>query len=242
MTILVFQHDDMCRPGRLGLTLRDHGYRLDIRRLNRGDGLPPDLDGVTGVVSLGGPQNVGDDVAWMERECALIRQAQERDLPIVGVCLGAQLVAHALGGSVAKMDAPEIGFPVVDINPQGQIDTVLAGVAWSTAQFHHHAYEITELPPDSTILASSAQCNVQAFRTDARTYGFQYHFECDRPMIADLIRAYPKMLQAAGLSEIDLNKAADEKYQFFARQADRLCLNIATYLMPAGIEPSRIPV
>lgn len=241
MTILVCQHDDMCRPGRLGLTLRDHGHRLDVRRLHRGDRLPTDLDGVTGVVTLGGPQSVGDDVAWMEPQCELLRMAHAREVPIVGVCLGAELIAHALGGAVGKMEKPEIGFPEVNISVAGQTEPILAGIAWTIPQFSHHCDEVAELPPGSLLLASSAACKHQAFRVGVRTYAFQYHFECDRPMVADLIRAYPKTLQLAGVTEVECNKKADEHYQFFARQADRLCVNIAMYLMPAGIELGAIP-
>ncbi len=241
MTILICQHDDMCRPGRLGLTLRDHAHKLDIRRLHRGDALPADLDGITGVISLGGAQDIGDDVAWMEAECEMIRSAHERELPIVGVCLGSQIIAHALGGTVEPMDKPEIGFPEVNINPAGQIESLLTGIAWTIPQFSHHSSEITELPEGGVLLASSERCANQAYRVGPRTYGFQYHFECDRPMVADLIRAYPKSLQQAGLTEIDCNKEADERYQFFARQADRLCVNIAMYLMPAGINLGAIP-
>ena len=223
------------------MTLRDHGHKMDIRRLHKGDMLPNDLDGVTGVVTLGGPQNIRDDAAWMASECELLRQAHARELPIVGVCLGAQLIACALGGAVEPMDKPEIGFPMVDITSPGQTDAVLAGLAWTIPQFAHHSDVISALPEGATLLASSAQCKTQAYRVGVRTYAFQYHFECDRPMVADLIRAYPKSLQLAGVTEVDCNKQADEHYQFFARQADRLCVNIATYLMPAGVELTRIP-
>ncbi|MCB9847887.1 MAG: type 1 glutamine amidotransferase [Phycisphaeraceae bacterium] len=241
MTILLCQHDDMCRSGRLGLTLRDQGHRFDIRRLNRGDALPHDLDGYTAVISMGGPQNIGDDAAWMERECKLLRAAHAMELPIVGVCLGAQLVAHALGGEVASMEKPEVGFPDVMQSPSAQTDPIYAGMAWTIPQFSHHSQEVSRLPDGATLLSSSAQCKAQSFRVGVRTYAFQHHFECDRPMVADLIRAYPKTLQLAGLTEAQCSKEADEKYQFFARQSDRLSVNLATCLMPAGARLGAIP-
>ncbi len=103
MAIVVFQHADECRPGRLGLTLRDHGFRLDIRRVDRGDAIPPDFDNIDGVVSLGGPQYVTDSHAWIQRELDFLAKAHERGLPVVGICLGAQLIGKALGGEVGPM-------------------------------------------------------------------------------------------------------------------------------------------
>ncbi len=232
MSYLVLQHSEANRPGRLGLTLRDRGHRLDVRRLHRNDEVPADLDDLDGIISLGGPQNVGDSAPWMGRECALLKAAHDADLPVLGICLGAQLIAHALGGAVAPMPAPEVGMHRIELNPAGQIDTLLSGIAWSSFQFCHHGQEVTKLPPGGATLASSAMCKVQAFRVARSTYGFQYHFECDRPMIADLVRSHPRTLQAAGITEVELNKAVEQHYQSFARLADRLCVNIASYLMP----------
>jgi len=124
MAIIVFQHDDRNAAGRLGLTLRDHGFKLDIRRLHRGDAVPPDFDEVEGVLSLGGKPNVDDprDMhPWMDAELAFLREAHARALPVVGICLGHQLIAAALGGEVAKADKPEAGFVRVRLTPPAHI-------------------------------------------------------------------------------------------------------------------------
>lgn len=232
MAIVVLQHEETCRPGRLGATLRDHGFKLDIRRLDRGDPVPGDLDNVHGVVSLGGHQNVDDGHQWLAREKEFLKAAHEASLPVVGVCLGCQLIAAALGGEVAKMSQPEMGYVEVSLTAAGQTDVILSGIPWRSPQFSHHRYEVSKLPPGAVALASSARCKVQAFRAGMRTYAFQYHFEADRTMADALIQQGRADLHQAGVSDQEYAKQADRSYEKFARLGDRLCLNIATLLMP----------
>jgi GMP synthase-like glutamine amidotransferase len=232
--IIVFQHGDSIGPGRLGATLRDHGFHLDIRRPDR-DGtraIPPDLDDVDGVVSLGGHQNIGGPHPWMDAEIAFLREAHRRSRPLVGICLGHQLIAAALGGKVGPMDRYHLGFEQVRLNPTGQTDPVLAGIAWDSMQYEDHGDEVKELPPAATLLAGSAACNVEAFRAGLRTYAFQYHFEADRAMIEAWAAANAALLAEVGVTAGDLAAQCDRYYGAFARWADRLCVNIATYLFP----------
>lgn len=245
MAILVFQHSSIVGPGRFAATLRDHGFRLDIRRLDlpandpanvsgkrRPGWMPPDLDDVQGILTLGGPQNVGENHPWMAPECELLREAHARELPVFGVCLGCQLIAHALGGEVAKMDRPEVGFQTVSLNPAGQTDVLLAGIAWDSPQYMSHGYEVRSLPDGATILASSRACKVQVFRAGLRTIGFQYHPECDRPMLEALIASDREWLAGAGITPEASRAECDRHYEMYARLADRLCVNLATYGFP----------
>ncbi len=235
MAIIVFQHDGANRPGRLGRVLRDQGHRLEVRRLDRGDGLPPDFDNVSGVISLGGHQNVvdaGTDAApWMEQEIKFLRDASMRHLPVIGVCLGAQLVASALGGEVEPMTEAEVGFHRVTLTPAGHVETSVSGIAWDHMALCHHAQEITKLPVGGTLLASSARCKNQAFKTGLRTYGFQWHFEADRDMALEIHRAAN---DDEGLSESDLLAQWEAHGQTFVRLSERLCHNIAACVMPAA--------
>lgn len=242
MPIIVLQHAAHCGPGRLGHCLRDNGFVLDIRRLDlpanhayhagRVVGVPKDLDNVHGVISLGGPMNVSDvdKYAWMSEELAFLKKAHEAQLPVVGVCLGHQMLATALGGQVGPMDKPEFGFHNVSISPMGQTDTILSGLPWTCPQYQSHGQEVKQLPPGAMGLAGSKACKVQIFKAGLRSYGFQYHFECDQTMIAELERCDTGITEWAHKS--DAPKGADPaaSLEMFSRAADRLCVNLATYL------------
>lgn len=238
MSIVVFQHGPGCGPGRLGMTFRDHGFFVDARRLYipreaGGMGVPPDFDGVQGVVSLGGEPNVGDKLPWMAEEMAFLREAHARELPVIGVCLGAQLIATALGGQVGAMERPELGFARVLLNPAGQTETIFAGIPWDSPQLSSHQQEVRLLPPGATLLATSRQCKVEAYRVGIRTYAFQYHFECDRPMLDEYLKgAGAGLLERAGTTSGELLVQADQLYPSYARLADRLCVNLVTFAFP----------
>lgn len=232
MSIIVFQHSEIGTPGRLGLTLRDHGFHLDIRKLHvTRNAVPPDLDNVHGVISLGGEMNVGDPHPWMAEEMAFIKAAHDRQLPVIGICLGAQLVAAALGGEVAPMAKPEVGFHTVSLNPTGQIEPMLAGIAWDSPAMCTHGQEVTKLPLGATLLASSKMCRNHVFKAGIRTYAFQSHPECDRQMV----EAYWKgdeLAARAGVSAAELAQQIEKHYAEYARLSDRLAVNIATLAFP----------
>ncbi len=240
MSILILQHSTITGPERLGMTLRDHAQQLDVRRLDLapeegGRPIPDDFDGIEGIVSYGGPQNVGDDIPWMHREIEFLREAHERGLPIVGICLGAQLLAAALGGTVEKMDGTgEIGFCPVEQTPAGNTDPVLAGIPWLTMQFQVHQHAITEPPEGAVVLQRSDACAVQAYRVGLRAYGFQYHPEAKREMMHRLAQRNDALFAQLGLGPGDFDRHCDEHEPTFARLSDRLCLNLASYVFPVG--------
>ncbi len=238
--IIVFQHHRIGTPGRFGMTLRDHGFRLETIRLDldpdQGGGrVPDDLDDVHGVISMGGPQNVGDADGWIAQEQAFIREAHGRRIPVLGICLGAQMIAAALGGTVGEMDEPECGFLPVEILVPGQTEPMLAGLPWSQPRFHSHGQEVKELPAGAQLLMSSARCKVQGFKIDMRTFGFQFHPEFDRSSI-EAMHSETDLFTKAGISVDDLGRQLDRHYEQYARLGDRLALNFATLCFPfAGL-------
>lgn len=238
MAILVLQHHDIGGPGRLGATLRDHGFRLDIRRPDKAGiglgGVPRDLDNVHAIIILGGPQNVTDIAKydWMQQEVALLQEAHAREMPIIGICLGHQMIAHALGGKVEPRAKPGVGFYPVSITVPGQTDTMVSGIPWDHPEFFSCGQEVTQLPPGATLLETSKHTKHVAYKVGIRTYGFQSHFECDKPMLEQLIDASKADMPGAGVTLSDVKVQLDQMYDTYARVASRLCVNLATYCFP----------
>ncbi|MFG0250330.1 MAG: type 1 glutamine amidotransferase [Phycisphaeraceae bacterium JB051] len=234
MSILVFQHEKHEPSSVLGQFLQQRGHVLKTVPLyDSGAHVPDDLDGITGLVIMGGAMNVDeqDEYPWMKPEIDLIKKAYERNLPIVGICLGAQFIAAALGGEVGKMQAPELGWHNVKLAFPGTTDALLAGQAWDSMQFHMHGQEVTQLPPESTPLAGSLACKNQAFRVGMTCYAFQYHFEWNRQQLEHLIKNH--FSAKSGIDTEQILAQIDEHYHNYRRRGDRLCDMISTLLFHA---------
>ena len=159
MNILVVQHQHIGGPAALGAALEAGGARLDIRNGEDGDGLPGDGGGHAALLVLGGSMNANADAAYpyLSQSLALIRDFHGRAKPVLGICLGAQLIARAFGGRVFAMDAPELGF--VDITPNGgaPADRLLAALGAPRPLMQWH-YDSFDLPPAAELLATSPSC------------------------------------------------------------------------------------
>jgi GMP synthase (glutamine-hydrolysing) len=252
MAILILQHHDIGSPTRLAATLRDHGFALDFRRPDlasqagnrtgigsnpdsrQPQGVPRDLDNVHALLIMGGPQNVTDieRYPWMQQEVALIQQAHARELPIIGICLGAQLIGHALGGKVTPREKPAVGFYPVSVTIPGQTETMMAGIPWNHQQLFSCGQEVSTLPAGATLLMTSKHAKHAAFKVGLRTYAFQFHFECDRPQLDALMQSSKDDLALANLTEQEVRVQADQHYAHYARISDRLALNLTTYAFP----------
>ncbi|HBZ97309.1 MAG TPA: methyltransferase type 11, partial [Phycisphaerales bacterium] len=165
----------------MGVTLQNHGHRLDTRRLHRGDVVPSDLIDVDAVLCFGGPQSANDDgLPWMASLLEFIRAAQDAEIPMFGVCLGSQLFARALGGTVESMDeGPRLGWAGVDLSPDGREDPLHKGLPWNWMQFHWNRDTVKELPDGARVLSRGDRGDVQGWRLGVRTYGVQYHPEIE---------------------------------------------------------------
>lgn len=234
MSLLVFEHAPSENTAVLGTTLQGQGHQLRVIRLYAGDPIPPDLDDVDGVISMGGPMNVDQDDRhpWIQGETDYLSAAHRAHLPVVGVCLGAQLIAAALGGQVGPMAEPEIGWHDVELSFPGTVDPVYSGIGWQTPQFHLHGQQVSQLPPEGVLLASSDRCPIQTFRVGLTTYGFQYHFEWDHAGITEALK--DPLVQRAGASTQQVIAQADRCYDAYRRLGDRLCRSIAMDLFPVA--------
>lgn len=171
---------------------------IEIRRMDRGDAVPS-IDEIAGVIAMGGPMGVRDapSLPFLAAELGLLRAAVEQDLPVLGVCLGAQLLAAALGARVDKGGVPEVGIGEVHLTKDGQNDPVLggAGPTVPVVQWHEDTFEI---PSGAVRLAESVLYPNQAFRAGRRAYAFQFHIEVDRTLAAAWTERLPS---GVGLDE-----------------------------------------
>ena len=145
---------------------------------------PPRLDDAAGLIFMGGPMSVNDDLLYLGEEIRIIREAMVRRVPVLGVCLGSQLIARALGRQVYRNSMKEIGWYPVRFTAAARTDRLFAGLGDSETVFHWHG-ETYDLPPGVELLASSEACRSQAFRAGDNVYGLQFHLEVTPAMIAD---------------------------------------------------------
>ncbi len=234
MAIIVFEHSATTGALRLGATLRDYGHKLRIIGVKNHDEIPNDLDEVDGVITTGGPQSADDEHSWLESEIRFLQAAHEADLPIVGICLGNQILAKALGGEVGPVEGGiELGWHEVTLTDAGRDDILFAGLPWKAIQFHWHSQQVIKPPPGARVLAESKRCAVQSWALGLRTYGFQYHPEVYPETIDIWAEDEPEALEEAGLLLDEFNEQTREHYPAFERLAARLFEAMALILMPA---------
>lgn len=187
--LLVLQHVPHEILGTLNPLLKRAGFRIRYVNFARHPDAEPSLDGYDGMVILGGPMSVNDAhrLPHLNTEMRLIEQALQRDLPVLGICLGAQLIAKTLGARVYANGEKEIGWYDVSPTDHGEADPLLAEFGESEKIFQWHG-ETFDIPRSGLHLAFSSLCAHQAFRYGANVYGFQFHLEVDEPMIHRWLR------------------------------------------------------
>lgn len=186
--IRIFRHEDWIQPGRLIEYLTAHNLPWEMVRIDQGEEVPQRIDDVSGLAFLGGTMSANDGHDWLAKELDLIRLAAPEGLPMLGHCLGSQLIAKALGGSVAPMPDKEIGWHEVS-----KLDNPIAG-EWLRAIpdrfeifiWHHDAFS---LPPGAAPLYSSAHCRMQAFALD-NTVATVAHPEITATMMEEWLSTY----------------------------------------------------
>ncbi len=210
---LVVQHVEAEGPGMLAGALHDAGVALDRRAVFAGAAVPEDAAGHDGVVVMGGPMSARSDAGFPARraELALLADAVRRGIPVLGVCLGAQLLAAATGGKVLAGDAgPEIGWGRVDLAPAAADDPLLGGCPGTLEVLHWHG-ETFELPPGAVLLASSERYPNQAFRLGPRAWGLQFHVEVDLEGVRALLQASGAEAAAAGIDPRTIEAASVDR-------------------------------
>ena len=182
--ILVFQHVPYEPLGTLDPLLKEAGFRIRYVNFGRDPHQRPSLDRYEALIVLGGPMNAHqiDTYPNLATEVAVIREAVDSGMSVLGICLGAQLLAKALGGRVARNSEREIGWYDVELTEAGRTDPVIATFAPMQRVFQWHEDGIS-LPDGAVHLATSPISPVQAFRFGEHAYGFQFHLEVDESLV-----------------------------------------------------------
>ncbi len=177
MRALAIVHERDAGPGVFADAMRARDVELDAWYRAEQEAPPSDLGEYGAVLTFGGAMHVDheDRHPWLSDEKAMLRDLIENGTPLLGVCLGAQLLAEAAGATPRPARQPEIGWYEVEVTEEGEEDPLLAALAPSFEAFQWHSYE-SPLPPDATPLARSPAC-LQAYRLGERAWGIQFHAE-----------------------------------------------------------------
>lgn len=196
-TVTCFQHIDCEGPGTLEEILRSNGIKLQVLKPFKGDKIPEQPG--DGLVVLGGPMGVYEEsrYPWMTAELEALRLCLETRRPILGICLGAQMLAGAGGGKVFKGAQPEVGWYPVTLTKYGHLDPLFLGLDETLTAFQWHG-DTFDLGPGATRLAESALYPNQAFRLGVNAYGFQFHLETTEEMIRLWEKTYASELTPQG--------------------------------------------
>jgi GMP synthase-like glutamine amidotransferase len=231
MHILVLQHARDEHPGSLRRFLREDGHSWTAVGLDDGHALPP-FGGFDALWVMGGPMDVWQEEAhpWLRAEKAYIREAvAERGLPFLGVCLGHQLLAEALGGACSKAGSPEIGVREVALTDPGAAATLFDGFPERFETLQWHGAEVTRLPGGAACLAASPACAVQAMQWGPRAWSAQFHVEVE----ADTVPAWAAIPEYAAALDAALGPGGAQslgadcarRMPAFETLAERLYIN-----------------
>ena len=218
--LLVFQHVAHELLGTLNPLLKRAGFGIRYVNFARNRDAQPSLDGYDGLIVLGGPMSVNDShrLLHLATELKLIEDAMRREVPVLGICLGAQLIAKTLGAAVYRNPEKEIGWYDVSPTDDASSDPLLMELQKTEKIFQWHG-ETFDIPQTTRHLAFSSLCANQAFRYGANVYGFQFHMEVDEPMIQRWLRVPENQREIATLRG---DRHIEQIYSETARHMARL--------------------
>ncbi|MFM8982038.1 MAG: type 1 glutamine amidotransferase [Spartobacteria bacterium] len=208
--VLFVQHGDVDKPGLLAEALAESGVGCEVFHAWR-DGAFPALEEFHGLALGGGGQSAWEveKYSYLETERHLVRSAMQRGLPVLGLCLGAQILARAMGAEVRRAERKEIGFFPVELNDAGRADAIVGALPSRFPAAHWHG-DVFEIPRDGACLGSSALTPHQILRCGTNAVGFQFHLEMTPALFEELVWDSEDFFRDAGLSPENLIQEAHE--------------------------------
>ena len=179
------------------------------------------------LLIMGGPMSVNDQDSWISQEMDFVQKAIRKNIPVVGVCLGAQLLAKAIGSPVGPGSKFEIGMTPIELTVEGEQDPVFGTMPKSFDVFQWHG-EGFELPPDTMVLASSGDYSNQAFRLSERAYGLLFHLEMEHQGVEVLCRECSDDVQRGGVPVEIILETSQRQLPSLHKLADRLIHHLTT--------------
>lgn len=204
-TVLALQHVNCETLGTIADALQSAGFRAQYVRPFEGEWVPGTVGDAAGLVVMGGPMGVYDHPTYpfLLDEMRLIEQAIREGKPVLGVCLGSQLIAAALGATVWKGKRKEIGWHPVTLTGDGAADPLWTGIESPFVAFHWHG-DVFDLPPGAISLASSDLTECQAYRYGSKVYGFLFHMEVTDSLIEGMVGMFSDELREVGIDGREL--------------------------------------
>jgi GMP synthase (glutamine-hydrolysing) len=209
--VLVMQHAEAEHLGAIAEALVAEEVECSCIRGDLGESVPETIDGFQGLILMGGPQGVYEEARFpfIRAEKLLTQQAINRDLPVLGVCLGSQILAEVLGSTVRPSGSFEVGWRDVALTNECANDPVLSPLPRSIVPLHWHG-DIYDLPPGAKSIGSSEMTPVQGFVVKERFYGLLFHLETTMDQLMTMIEGFPDDLRRGGMTaEILIKQAPD---------------------------------
>lgn len=225
--ILFVKHIDIEGPGSVEEFFRNTTWSLQTVNLAQGERLPDNLREIEAIITLGGPMNVyqEDKYPFLKDEDVFLKNAIKNQVPTLGICLGAQLLAKAAGAKIKKAKTEEIGWYKANLTPAGLKDNLFLGLKPQLDVFQWHE-DTFDIPEQGILLAESKTCKNQAFRFGTNAYGLQFHFEVTGEMIEDWTKEYKRDAKFNAKALAMISSYRDLKKNF-GYQANLICLNFS---------------
>lgn len=227
--ILIIKHISIEGPGYISEFFKGTSWDIKTLELNKGDKLPKGLSSIEAIISLGGPMNVYEEERhpFLGTEERFLKKAMDMNIPIIGICLGAQLLAKTAGARIKKSDRNEMGWVPVLLTEDGRRDPLFRDLENHLEVFQWHEDQF-DVPEGGLLLAKSAACPKQAFRIGENAYGLQFHFEVTPVMVENWLEkyAYGKTEEEKVESQC-IALAAHRKKDDFSELSRRIMYNFA---------------